>query len=128
MVVVGLAVRRLRWRLRARRGPDERTRVAWLEANDALVVAGLVPEPAETPLEFSARAGARLDAGREAHRALAVATTAADYADGGVSLATATQAEADARTVVSGVRRRTPWRRRAARRLGLDRGRDRSSH
>lgn len=116
--VGALAVRTARWRWRARRGPDERTRVAWLEAADALAVAGLVPDPAETPLEFSARAARRLDAGREAHRSLALATTAADYADGGVSTATAEQAERDARTVVSGVRRRTPWTRRAARRLG----------
>ncbi len=97
---------------------DERTRVAWLEANDALAVAGLVPDPTETPLEFSARVAVRLDAGRDEHRALALATTAADYAEGGVSTATADQAERDARTVVTGVRRRTRWHRRLARRLG----------
>jgi hypothetical protein len=91
--------------------------VAWLEANDALAVAGLVPDPTETPLEFSARAAVRLDAARAEHRALALATTAADYAEGGVSTATADQAERDARAVVTGVRRRTPWHRRLARRL-----------
>ena len=116
--LAAVAARRARWRWRARRGPDERTRVAWLEANDALALAGLVPEPAETPLEFSARAALRLDADREAHRSLAVATTAADYAAGGVSTAAAEQAERDAHAVVTSVRRRTPWSRRVARRLG----------
>lgn len=116
--LVAMAARRARWRWRARGGPDERTRVAWHEANYALAVAGLVPDPAETPLEFSARAAGRLDAGREAHRSLALATTAADYAAGGVSTTTAEQAERDAASVVTSVRRRTPWTRRAARRLG----------
>lgn len=116
--LVALATRRLRWRWRARGGPNERTRVAWLEATDALAVAGVVPDPAETPLEFSTRAAVRIDAGREAHRSLALATTAADYADGGVSTAVAEQAERDARTVVTNVRQRTPWARRLARRLG----------
>lgn len=116
--LAALGLRRARWRWQARRGPDERTRVAWLEANDALAVAGLVPDPTETPLEFSARVAVRLDAGRDEHRALALATTAADYAEGGVSTATADQAERDARTVVTGVRRRTRWHRRLARRLG----------
>lgn len=123
VVAAGLAARRLRWRLRARHGPGERTRVAWLEANDALAVTGLVPDPAETPLEFAARAGARLGTGREAHRSLALATTAADYADGGVGIEAAEQAEADARTVVAGVRRAVDWRRRLRRRLGLGRPR-----
>lgn len=125
VVAAGLGVRRLRWRARARRGPDERARVAWLEANDALAVTGLAPEPAETPLEFAARVGARVDVGREAHRALALVTTAADYAEGGVGDDEAARAEAHARTVVDGVRRRTSWRRRTLRRLGLERRRDR---
>ena len=115
---LAVATRRLRWRWRARRGPNERTRVAWLEATDALAVTGLVPDPAETPLEFSTRAAVRIDAGRDAHRSLALATTAADYADGGVSTAVAEQAERDAHAVVTNVRKRTPWTRRVARRLG----------
>lgn len=125
VVAAALGAQRLRWRLRARHGPGERTRVAWLEANDAVAVTGLVPDPTETPLEFTARAGARLTEGRDAHRSLAMATTAADYADGGVSVEVAERAEADARVVVAGVRRGVHWRRRAARRLGLDRGRRR---
>lgn len=123
VVVVGLALRRTRWRWRARRGPNERTRVAWLEATDALATAGLVPEPSETPVEFSVRASERLDTGRDAHRALARAATAVDYAAGGVSSETAEQAAHDARTVITGVRRRVRWARRAAWRLGWRSGR-----
>lgn len=118
-VVLGtIGVRRARWRVRARRSPSDRTRVAWLEANDALVAVGLVPDPAETPLEFSRRATHHLKTASEAHRALALATTAADYAAGGVSVEVATQASEDARAVVRGVRRRTTIGRRLARRLG----------
>ncbi len=116
-VLAGVALRRARWRLRARRGPVERTRVAWLEANDALATVGLAPEPSETPLEFSARAASRLDTAGDAHRDLALATTAADYAEGGVSTAVARRAADDARTVVRGVKQRLTLGRRVARRL-----------
>jgi len=119
LVVVGaMLARRAQWRVRAGRGPRERTRVAWLEANDALVVVGLVPDAAETPLEFSRRATQHLDTAGEAHRALALATTAADYAAEGVSVEVAEKAADDARTVVRGVRRRTTLGRRVLRRLG----------
>jgi hypothetical protein len=90
-----------------------------MRANDALSLAGLVPDPAETPLEFSRRAGQRLDTAGEAHRALAVATTAAEYAEGGVSVQVAEGAAADAKAVVRGVKRRTTRGGRVARRLGL---------
>lgn len=112
-----VAVRRLRWRWRRRRGPDEAARVAWLTANDALAVTGVAPGPSETPLEFSARAAPALGTGRDAHRSLALAATAADYAPGGVPAPVARRAAEDAKAVVTDVRRRTPLRRRVARRL-----------
>ncbi len=104
--------------LTARRGPTERTRAAWLDAGDALATVGLIADPSETPLEFSTRVDRRLETAGAEHRSLAMAATAARYADGGVTDAVARQATADAGAVIAGVRRRVPVRRRVAGWLG----------
>lgn len=113
-VTVAFGAHRGRRILTARRGPTERARAAWLDAGDALATAGLVAEPSETPLEFSTRATRHLETAGAEHRSLAMAVTAARYADGGVTDAVAEQATEDAGAVIAGVRRRVPVHRRLA--------------
>jgi hypothetical protein len=112
VVAVGVFVRPRLRRRRAGRDPTARTRAAWADANDALADLGVEADPSETPVEFAHRAVTRVEVAHERHLALAEATTEADYGEGGVSVAVADRATADARAVAAEARRRRSWGRR----------------
>ena len=108
----GLALRRRRRRAHAQDGTG-RVRVAWIEAEEALAVAGEVRRAAETSPEFARRAGGRVSPGEAELVALAASADAALFSAGPVDDERAEAAEQTTVLVKAAVSRQVPWWRRA---------------
>jgi len=109
VVVDVLLVAGLTWARRARRrGAAEtssgRVLVAWEEAGEALAAAGVPRRPAETPVEYAARAAGTAGVDPLRLRSLAAAATEAGWSDELVDEEAAATAQADAGAVVDAVR------------------------
>jgi transglutaminase-like putative cysteine protease len=105
------AIRRSRARRRSHGHPDREVTAAWDDSVQALGLLDLVPRGAETPGEFAARAATDAGTDRDAHRELALLTTAAAF--GRVSdREDVTRARQAADTIIGRARRLAgPWRR-----------------
>jgi hypothetical protein len=78
--------------------------VAWEEVGEALATAGVPRRPAETPVEYAARAAGTAGVEPDRLRDLAAAATEAGWSDELVDEDAAAAAVADAAAVVDGVR------------------------
>jgi transglutaminase-like putative cysteine protease len=107
--VAGL--RRARNRHRSHGQPDLEVTDAWDDSVRALALLDLVPHGAETPTEFASRAGKDAGTDRDAHRELALLTTAAAFGRAS-GRADSVRARQSADAVIGRARRLAgPWRR-----------------
>jgi len=110
--LAGLAALRRARRDQRRRhadNPAERVLVAWAEAAETLQRTGKGPAPSETPLEYADRAGRSAGVPTEAFHQLALDTTMAGYAAGGVEREAVQRSTATVAAIERSIHERTPF-------------------